>query len=268
MGLSNAYKNKKDFKTSLIFYNQYSKLNDTLINIEKERQLSKLQNYYELEISESQIILKDKEIELLENNKKINQLQQTILIIGLLILVILGILTFIRQKNKTKKNKELLEKNKQIHEAQKSLMSTTINNKNNELINFALHIGHKNEFIQSIKSDIKNIKIKSEKEDSNLIKDLNFKINQNLRVNRELEEFQNDVNKVNRDFFNKLYEKYPNLTKNEKHLTALLRLNLSSKEIASLNNISTKAVEMSRYRLRKKLNIDSNSNLSDFLHKL
>ena len=224
--------------------------------------------YYEHEINESQINLKDNEIELLERNKKINQLQQTILIAGILLLLFLGVLGFNRQKIKIKKDREIIKKNKEIHETQKEFLKSTIENKNNELINFALHIVHKNEFIQSVKSDVKNLKNKTEEEKSALIKNLIFKITQNLRVNRELEEFQKDVDKVNRDFFSKLFEKYPNLTKNEKQLSALLRLNLSSKEIASLNSISTKAVEMSRYRLRKKLNLDQNANLTDFLQNI
>ncbi|MCD4772365.1 MAG: tetratricopeptide repeat protein [Bacteroidales bacterium] len=268
LSLSNSYKNKKNYQKSLQFYHQYSILKDSLKNIDKERQFSKLEKSYELEISESQNILKDNEIELLERNKKINQLQMTILISGLLLVLIFGMFAFSRQKNKIKKDRELLEKNKQIHEAHKTLMSTTINNKNKELINFALHIGHMNEFIQALKSDIYNIKNKKEEDKPSLIKDLIFKINQSLRVNHELEKFQKDVDKVNRDFFNKLYKKYPDLTKNEKQLSALLRLNLSSKEIASLNNISTKAVEMSRYRLRKKLKLDLNTSLTDFLENL
>lgn len=77
-----------------------------------------------------------------------------------------------------------------------------------------------------------------------------------------------NVEKVNQDFFNKLDQNFPELTINEKQLCGLIRLNLSTKDIASIKNISPKSVEMGRYRLRKKLNLAPKEELSAFLRRL
>ncbi|MGD9994222.1 MAG: helix-turn-helix transcriptional regulator [Salinivirgaceae bacterium] len=66
-------------------------------------------------------------------------------------------------------------------------------------------------------------------------------------------------------YFKRLKEAYPKLTNNDIRLCSYLRMNFTSKEIAQLLNISTRAVEISRYRLRKKLSLEHNINLTDFL---
>jgi DNA-binding CsgD family transcriptional regulator len=69
---------------------------------------------------------------------------------------------------------------------------------------------------------------------------------------------------ANKNFINRLNQDFPDLTQLDKKLLILVRIGLSSKEIAPLMNISPKSVEISRYRLRKKLKLDKNTNLSDF----
>src|SRR5690606_12477332 len=85
------------------------------------------------------------------------------------------------------------------------------------------------------------------------------------KENQDWDNFALHFNNVNSDFFNKLKDKFPDLTPNELKLCALIKMNLSSKEIAQLMNITIKAVEVGRYRLRKKLHISSETNLYDFL---
>ena len=75
-------------------------------------------------------------------------------------------------------------------------------------------------------------------------------------------------NPVRQSFFLKLNDKFPKLTKNDKRLCSLLRLKLTSKEIATIQNISPSSVDITRHRLRKKLNITADVNLSDFLNKI
>ncbi len=140
--------------------------------------------------------------------------------------------------------------------------------RNTELENFALHIVQKNDFLQDIKSKFKKLRVNASDKNAEEIKDLNLKINQALRLNKELEKFRERVDDVNSHFFNLLSENYPKLTEKEKRLCALLKLNLSSKEIASLNNISEGAVTMARYRLRKKIALTTDESLAEFFQKL
>ena len=76
------------------------------------------------------------------------------------------------------------------------------------------------------------------------------------------------IEDVHKDFNMKLKTSFPNLTDLEKRLAVLIRLNLSNKEIASLLNISAKSVEIARYRLKKKLMLDKNSNLKNFINNI
>ncbi|MGF7233051.1 hypothetical protein [Arachidicoccus sp.] len=80
--------------------------------------------------------------------------------------------------------------------------------------------------------------------------------------------FDNGFNKVHEEFFAKLLKLFPSLTAQDLRLAAYLKMNLTTKEIAPLLNISTRGVEIKRYRLRKKMNLDEHENLSDFMVKL
>ena len=92
-------------------------------------------------------------------------------------------------------------------------------------------------------------------------------VQQNLQIQKDLDEFQKTMHEVSEDFAKKLKTRFPNLTKNEERLCTMLKLNLSSKEIAALNNSTIRAVEMGRYRLRKKLNLNQEQNMIDFLQE-
>src|SRR6476659_11321000 len=85
------------------------------------------------------------------------------------------------------------------------------------------------------------------------------------QVDKEWENFAKHFDKVHSDFVVKLKEKHPAITGNEMKLSAYLRMNLSTKEIAQLMNISVRGVEISRYRLRKKLGIPTEMNLFEYL---
>ncbi|RYY44098.1 MAG: transcriptional regulator, partial [Chitinophagaceae bacterium] len=84
-------------------------------------------------------------------------------------------------------------------------------------------------------------------------------------MDKEWESFTRHFDKVHSDFIIGLKDKHPTVTGNEVKLCAYLRMNLSTKEIAQLMNISVRGVEISRYRLRKKLLIPSEMNLFDYL---
>ncbi|HXL56817.1 MAG TPA: LuxR C-terminal-related transcriptional regulator, partial [Chitinophagaceae bacterium] len=90
-------------------------------------------------------------------------------------------------------------------------------------------------------------------------------LNEETKMDKDWEHFAAHFDKVHSDFLRTLKANYPNLSAHELKLCAYLRMNLSSKEIAQLENISVRGVEISRYRLRKKLQIPKETNLFDFL---
>ncbi|WP_291118344.1 helix-turn-helix transcriptional regulator, partial [Flavobacterium sp. UBA6135] len=98
------------------------------------------------------------------------------------------------------------------------------------------------------------------------------KINKSIKVNainrKEWENFEKNILQSHEDFVHRLTNKYPNITSKDIKLCIYLKMNLSSKEIAPLMNISYRGVELHRYRLRKKLELHSDDNLSNFMINL
>lgn len=142
-----------------------------------------------------------------------------------------------------------------------------INFKRNELMDIALNIIQKNQFLEKLKNKIDKIISLENIKQEDLAK-LQKIIVENLNIDKERERFNFYVNELNSDFYFRLLNKHPNLTENEQRLCALIRLNLSSKEMASILNISTKSVEVNRHRLRKKMHLKRKDNLTELINKL
>ncbi|MEN8250471.1 MAG: inorganic phosphate transporter [Bacteroidota bacterium] len=141
--------------------------------------------------------------------------------------------------------------------------------KEKEQKKIALSIIRKNEIFSKLKSEIEQIK--SKPEDLLKYSDLNtlrILILDNLNLEKERKSLDKYLKEINNTFFQNLEKTYPGLTDNEKKLCSLLRLKLTSKEIASILNISPKSVEVSRYRLRKKMGISKDDKLSKIVRKL
>jgi len=161
---------------------------------------------------------------------------------------------------------ESMEKELESYRREHEGLDKELKYRQNEMTTMATNIIKKYELVSQIKEDINKIKkgIK-DAESRRAISEVIIKINQNLLYDRDREKFQMYLEDHNSNFMHRLNEMYPDMTDNEKRLAALLRMNLSSKEIASILNISTKSVEMNRYRLRKKLQIPPKQNLTDFI---
>ena len=201
---------------------------------------------------------------------------------SLLLLILIALLFYFFWLKKKKVSKleiklKILEE-KQLHKVEslkKRLEEKSLHKENlgkelkfrqSEMVTMAMSIIRKNEFLDNLKKEV--VKIKSNVKDGETRASLNrlsLMITQDLSIDRDREKFQLLINEQNNNFIQRLCEAYPGLTDNEKRLIALLRLNLSSKEIASILNISPKSVEMNRYRLRKKLKVNPKINLNDFI---
>jgi DNA-binding CsgD family transcriptional regulator len=141
-----------------------------------------------------------------------------------------------------------------------------IENKSSELASFAMQITYKNEILSQVKNQLTRVSTSMVHEDSkrqvlNLIK----KLDKDLVQDEDWSRFEMHFDQVHEDFIKKLKHNFSLLTPKDLKLAAYLRMNLSTKEIAPLLNISARGVEISRYRLRKKIGLDSKENLVDFL---
>lgn len=144
--------------------------------------------------------------------------------------------------------------------------------KNAELATAAMSLVQKKEFLLKIKDELSKLKTPSDAPANTIpasdLKKILRRFNSELNAGDEWEQFSLMFNKLHRDFLVVLKEKYPDLTATELKLSAYLLMNLSTKEIAHLMSISVRGVETGRYRLRKKLNLDRNDDLFEFLFAL
>jgi len=164
---------------------------------------------------------------------------------------------------------ELEKSEKEVVKLRNEKLESEIVFKNSELATTAMHLVQKEEFITRIKGELQHLeKVGKDKGDSGEVKKILRSLSEEEELSKEWEQFSVHFNKVHSDFLIILKEKFPSLKAHELKLCAYLRMNLSSKEIARLMSISVRGVEISRYRLRKKLGISTETNLFQFLFDL
>ncbi|MBK9151052.1 MAG: hypothetical protein IPM26_08620 [Saprospiraceae bacterium] len=138
--------------------------------------------------------------------------------------------------------------------------------KNKELGLSTMHLMQKNETLTRLKQELGRIKNMSpEPSIRQEIKSLMSILSEDERLDDEWETFAHNFDQVHNNFLQRIKQKHPALTPKELKLCAYLRMNLTTKELAPLLNISVRGVEISRYRLRKKLGIPGDANLNDYM---
>lgn len=145
-------------------------------------------------------------------------------------------------------------------------LEADINFKNSELASSAMHLVKKGELVSKMKTELSHaLKALSNHPAEAELKKIIRSISEDDNMDQEWENFTLHFDKVHSDFISALKEKHPGISNNEVKLCAYLRMNLSTKEMAQLMNISVRGVEVSRYRLRKKLELATEISLFDYL---
>ena len=162
---------------------------------------------------------------------------------------------------------ELDRKEKGLIALQNSKLEGELQFKNKELATATMHLVERGGILASIKEELTAV-IKRMNIPSHEFKPVFRMITDTEKSDEDWDKFAVYFDEVHNNFLSTLKTKYPQLSATDLKLCAYLRLNLSSKEIAQLLNISLKGVEVSRYRLRKKLGLATEINLNDFLGKI
>ncbi|SNR69575.1 helix-turn-helix and ligand-binding sensor domain-containing protein [Lutibacter flavus] len=190
----------------------------------------------------------------------------SIIFIGLFLLIHALYRYYYSKQKKTlmdKKQREFfmvqLESEKEIMKLRNDKLQHEIDSKTRELSSSTMSNIKKNELLNKIKEELSLIK------DKDRVKPVLKIINNNLTKNNDWQMFEEAFNNADSDFLKKVKSVHPSLTPNDLRLCAYLRLNLSSKEIAPLLNISTRSVEIKRYRLRKKMELNHEKSLVEYI---
>lgn len=164
------------------------------------------------------------------------------------------------------KESELKMSQEALEQLKSEKLEIEIAGKNKELATATMHLINKNSFIDHMKGHLNAIVRKSKNQEvKNEIQKLVKNIEKNIEEDRDWEQFEIHFDQVHGDFMHRFKKIHPGLSPQEIKLSAYLRMNLSSKEIAFLMNISPRGVEIARYRLRKKLKLDRAENLQEFI---
>lgn len=255
--LIGAYKKQEKPIKALGLQEKLITLNKQIFDTEKAEQIAEMQTRFETE-------QKEQEIKLLEKEQEKARLMRNALFAGILMLVIIGFLIFNRQRLKIRKNKAEFEN---IHLKEKQL-EQRLEFKNKQLTTHSLNLVQKNEVMKELKARIGELQKNSDGKSAKNLRSLKHLIDYSFNLDKDWEEFTRYFEAVHTGFFHALKKRAPDLTPNELRLSALVKLNLSLKEISSLLAISPDSVKTARYRLRKKLALETKENLSDYLNQI
>lgn len=162
-----------------------------------------------------------------------------------------------------------LEREKEEIIKDKEILEEDVIFKSKELANYTMLLVKKHELLSEMSEDLKNLKdAVSNDRARQAVRELQRKINQNLQSEEHLKVFEANFERVHSEFFSQLRSSFPDLTQKELQLCAFVKMNLTNKEIASILNLSVRGIETARYRLRKRLGISHEQDMTDFLEKL
>jgi len=156
--------------------------------------------------------------------------------------------------------------NEEIERLKHEQLVLEMRHKTMELANSTMYLVQKNKFLNRLKSEIRELTAKLDKESNkHALRQIVHRIDRDIKSKQHWKLFDEYFDEVHEDFLNRLKEVHPDLTPKDLRLCAYLKMNISTKEIAPLMNISVRGVEISRYRLRKKLGLEAGANLTEYI---
>lgn len=249
--LVDIHQDAENYAMALSYQQAYQQHRDSLLNRQESEQISKLQTLYETE-------LKEKEILGLRNQAEKNRIYFLIVGVGVLVLVVIAFLIIRQMRLKRMKDKaEFRLKQNQLERA--------IKIKQQELTSYTLKFIQKNQILQEIRDRLHSTSKINHQTSPEVLRELENAVRNSMRFDRDWEEFQFYFEEVHPNFFAALKNQFPDLTQKDLRLCALLKLNMNTKEMATLIGISPGSVKMSRHRLRKKLNLGADDDLAGFM---
>lgn len=274
-----------EYYDALSAYYEKSQQNDQLIKtFHKRREITRLalkDNSVNSMLNEFVRFQNDQITLELETQKKAKQQVQSInrkellLSIGfsVFLLIILIVVFVVNRKVQQSKNRaacierKLNEETLKYKELEAERLTLELELKNKDLLTFAINITKKFEFTSEIALRLQQLRRKDSIEKSDVTELITY-VKSFQAVDNGMLVFQNNVNEINGQFLRHLQERYPELTQNEKELCLLIKLKLSSKEIAAMKNITSESVNVLRSRLRKKMNLDVKDDLFTVLENI
>ncbi|MDH7448122.1 tetratricopeptide repeat protein [Aquimarina sp. 2201CG14-23] len=272
--ISVAYRRKSfvnskmgDFEDAYQNYRKFNRASDEIFNLENAKKIQALELNYkfqkEKQADSLQFARQKREVELkaeAENSQK-----KLYLILLLISLLGAGTVGWLLRRNHQQRTKMAQMK----HENEKKSLEKKIETKEEDIKKLiadnTMRLTFKEELLDKIKKEVVDTE---PGEISKAVQSLTAQLKRQITTERKLSGLQEKIDQANKDFDQKLQKSYPELTKGERELCALLRLNLSIKEIMTIRNVSVDSVKSMRRRIRKKMNVPEGKELEQFIQEL
>ena len=277
--MARAFESINRFDSAFYYYKYYTELKDSVYNETILKKTHQYQTFIELEKKNKELEMAKIQMENIKQKEKIARLKNYFFFFFALFVILTGLLIFWRQQTINKAKMEIMIKNRELqlvkiekanHEikAKKNeniRLKQELEKKKQDLLNFGLDISRKNRFFKTLKEDIKKAMNAKPENQQQILRNIFLLLQNYTRINDDLSVFQKNIEQVNQEFITKLSQTFPSLTQLEINLCGMIKIGLSIKEVAAIRNVSPKSIEMSRYRLRKKMNLPKNIDLTRFL---
>lgn len=289
--LAKSHEGMGSYDSAYHYLNQAYTALDSIFSLEVARSTAENKVLYDFEKQKAQLTLQKVEIAFLEKEQELSRALQYTFGGAFVVLLLISLWLFRLQRQKIRSNKLIYKQREDIYEARRALdaeeiksatlneakLKTELENKrlreiflneelemrSNELTNQTLKIIRKNKVLSELRK-----RIEAGGNSAESLRDIGKIIDAQLRVDKNWENFQDLFEKVHSDFYKQLLQRSPDLTPTEIRLSCLLKLNIPSKDIASMLGISQDSLRVARYRLRKKLHLDGKERLGKYMMSL
>ncbi|MCF2499024.1 MULTISPECIES: tetratricopeptide repeat protein [Dyadobacter] len=242
---------------------------------ESNKQLALLQTLYDIE-------QKDNEIEQLTQARKADLMVSVAIGVVVVLVILIAGLVISRQRLKFRNEQKLHAQHKQFLEARNQLMEVDLQNKKlqeenltqqleirtKELSSYTLHVIRKNQLLEDLQTKLDELGKEDKRDQKKQIRQLAEQIRLGLSDDQHWEEFRTIFEQVHQSFFDRLQQQSDSLTSNDLRVLALMKMNHTSADIATLLGVSQDSLRVMRHRLRKKLNIQQGDNISTFIQSI
>ena len=256
--LSEILESLEQYDEAMFYLKQANAIEDSLFTLKRDQQVEELNLIYQTERKDAEIILLNKNAELDSTRK--NALWGGLALSSLLFL---SVIFSIQQKRK--REKFIFEQEKELETERRKNLEMELEFKKKELIAKALQLAGKNEFLHKLEDEIQSLQSTVD----HTVKTTSEKISRMIRYDSsdddEWNQFSKEFSSIHSDFTERLLKTFGKFSTSEMRLITLLKMNLSSKDIANILRISEAGIKKARYRLRKKMNLESDMNLQSYI---
>lgn len=270
--LSWIYASIGDYQNAYNYQSRYLILANELQGDQKLRSV-------ERSLASKEMLEKEQYLQDVNHKLRVNKLHRNIIFLMVALAIIIMLSVIVPLWTRKKKKLELIQAKLRLEQYERELAELKINQQsdkltsieedlsklNHELTTYALLIKNRNDILLGIQNQLKKVCKMPETKVKGELKSLVLFIQQYQSNNQQESIILDNIDEMNRAYLNRLSDRHPDLTNGERKMATLLRVNLSTKEIALLLGVNTNSVNMGKYRLKKALGLDKDADLSTYL---